>query len=202
MRRLLESRRLPSLGDADGFSIIEVLVAAVILVLGALATFMAFGVAIHNVQRGKETQVGISIAQKELEKIRSFSYDQIALSSTPVNSTETTKPNNRVSGLTFNLNRSGASNYATMVVASGGAVDPGPTSFTTGDVSGTVYRYVVWQKDAVYCATSSNSTKSACTTGQGFKRVVIAVVLNKPGNGTYQRPYYELQSDFVDPTPG
>ncbi len=114
----------------DGFTVIEVLVASFILVLGALAVFMTFSAAVRNVQRGKETQVGLSVAQREMEKIRSLPYEKIALKTTPVNSTETTNPNNRVSGSTFNLNRTGAANYASMVISSSGEVEPSTSAFS------------------------------------------------------------------------
>jgi prepilin-type N-terminal cleavage/methylation domain-containing protein len=193
--------RQPRPANQDGFTIIEVLIAALILVLGALAVFMTFSAAIHNAQRGKETQVGLSVAQREMEKIRGLPYEKIALKTTPVTSAETTNPNNRVSGTTFNLKRSGTAEYATLVVSSGGEVEPSSTAFSVGGTSVTVYRYVVWRKDNAYCATGSNSEEESCKTGQSFKRVIIDVVPNKPANITYTRAYYELQSDFVNPAP-
>lgn len=185
----------------DGFTIVEVLVAAMIMVIGALAVFMTFSAAVRNVQRGKESQVGISVAQREMEKIRALPYEKIAMKTTPANSAEATNPNNRVSGSTFNLKRSGTSEYATMVVSASGEVEPASTAFSVGGTTVTVYRYVVWRKDAVYCATGTNAETESCKNGQNFKRVIIAVRPNQPGNVAYKRGYYELQSDFVNPTP-
>jgi prepilin-type N-terminal cleavage/methylation domain-containing protein len=182
----------------DGFTLVEVLIAAFILVLGSLGVLLTFVAGIHNVQRGKESQVAISVAQREMEKVHSLAYDKVALSSTPAHSTETGKPTFRVNSTTFNLNRTGTAENATMVVESAGSVAPGPTSFSFGGVSGTVYRFVVWRKDAAYCA--ANPTKTSCTSGHSFKRVVVDVWPDKPPNGS-QRAYYELQSDFVDPEP-
>jgi prepilin-type N-terminal cleavage/methylation domain-containing protein len=184
----------------DGFTIVEVLVAALILVLGSLAVFQTLSASVHNVQRGKEAQAGISVAQRELEKLHSFSYEEIALKSTPLN--ESSGPSSRVSGTTFNLKRSGTAEYAPMVIsATTGKVEPKTTGFSVGGTSVTIYRYVVWRKDTAYCATGTNSEKETCKTGQGFKRVIIDVVPSEPGNITYKRGYYELQSDFVNPSP-
>jgi prepilin-type N-terminal cleavage/methylation domain-containing protein len=185
----------------DGFTILEVLIAALILVLGALAVFMTLSAAIHNAQRGKETQVGLTVAQREMEKIHSLPYEKILLKTTPVNSAKTSEPNNRVSGTTFNLNRTGTPEYATMAISSSGEVEPTSTAFSVGGTSVTVYRYVVWRKDAAYCATGTNSEKEICKAGQNYKRVIIDVVPNQPANVPNTRAYYELQSDFVNPNP-
>jgi Tfp pilus assembly protein PilV len=187
--------------NEDGFTVIEALVAAIIVVLGALAVFMTFSAAVRNVQRGKEAQVGISVAQREMEKIRSYPFEKIALKTAPTNSAVTSNPNNRVSGSTFNLKRTGAAEYAPMVVSTSGEVLPSSSAFSVGGTSVSVYRYVVWRKDAVFCATSTNAEKESCQTGQNYKRVVIAVLPSQPGNVTHTRPYYELQSDFVNPNP-
>jgi len=187
--------------EEDGFTIIEILVAAFILVLGSLAVFQTLSASVHNVQRGREAQVGLSVAQREMEKIRALPFEKIALKTTPVNSTETSNPNNRVSGSTFNLKRSGSSEFATMVVSSSGEVEPTSSAFSVGGTKVTVYRYVVWRKDTAYCATGTNSEKESCKTGQNYKRVVIDVLPSKPGNVTNTRSYYELQSDFVNPNP-
>jgi hypothetical protein len=74
-----------------------------------------------------------------------------------------------------------------------GKVLPGPESFSSGDVSGKIYRYVVWRKDEK-CGT--------CSSGQDFKQVVVAVKLDKLSNDPRERSYVEVQSDFVDPARG
>jgi len=193
--------RLRKLQAEEGFTIIEVLIAAVILVAGALAVFMTFSAAVHNVQRGRDTQAAISVAQREMEKVRSLPYEKILLKSTPVTSADANNPNNRVSGTTFNLKRTGTAENATMAVSSSGEVEPVSSAFSVGGTNVTVYRYVVWRKDAAFCATGTNGEKESCKAGQNYKRVIIAVLPNKPGNVTHTRRYYELQSDFVNPNP-
>lgn len=197
----LPKSRLQHVREEDGFTIVEILVAAIILVLGALAVFMTFSAAVHNVQRGREEQGEISVAQREMEKVRGMSYEKIALKTAPTTSAIPTEPGYRVSGSTFNLNRTGTASYAPLVIASSGEVQPKGAAFTVGGVSVTVYRYVVWRKDTAYCATGTNGTKETCINGQNYKRVIIDVVPTKTGNTVTARPYYELQSDFVDPEP-
>ena len=58
-------------------------------------------------------------------------------------------------------------------------MNPGPTSFTSGDVSGKVYRYVVWRDDP-NCQMVPNSTIDACPGPHDYKRVVVIVKLEMP----------------------
>lgn len=194
-------RRLAKARAEDGFTIVEILVAAIIIVIGALAVFQTFSGAVRNVQRGRESQAGIAVVQREMDKVRNIPFEKIALKTTPATSAETTNPNNRVSGTTFNVNRTGTSDYASMVVSASGEVEPTSTAFSVAGTSFTVYRYVVWRKDAAFCSTGTNSTLESCKNGQSFKRVIITALPKKEGNRTYQRPYFELQSDFVNPSP-
>jgi prepilin-type N-terminal cleavage/methylation domain-containing protein len=186
----------------SGFTIVEVLVAMFILLIAAGATFKALAAATDNTQRAKESQVLLDVAQQEMEKVRNIDYSQIALTSSPGTSASSLDPDSRVSGGTFALNRDGSS-PAVMVVnggslygggfVSGGTLNPGSVvsaPLGVGDVNVRIWRFVVWQNDA-QCGT--------CGGNQDYKRVVIAVRVEQRGNQNYQRPYIEIQSDFIDP---
>jgi prepilin-type N-terminal cleavage/methylation domain-containing protein len=185
-----------------GFTIIEVLVAIVIVAIGALTTFGLLSAATRNTERAKATQVALDRAQQEVEALRSLTNKQLALTATPEPSTNRLNPDYRVTENTFALIRDPRGSYANMVVngrslygggsIEGGIVNPGPSAFSSGDVSGQIYRYVVWRNDMA-CGT-------ACPGEQDFKQVVVAVKLNTPGNQSGERGYVEVQSDFVDPT--
>jgi Tfp pilus assembly protein PilV len=204
MTALVNRYRQIDEGGEEGFTIIEVLVAAVILVLGALAVFMTFAAAIQNVQRSKETQVGLSVAQREMEKVRALPYAEVGLEAAAPTSVEAGSPGLRVrsSSTEFNLARTGTANWQKLV--SGGKVKPGPEELSSiGGTKVMVYRYVVSQEDAALIASSycqENPTKSACT-GNQRKRVVIDVWPLKQSNSPSRHGYYELQSDFVNPKP-
>jgi prepilin-type N-terminal cleavage/methylation domain-containing protein len=188
------------LSGQDGFTLIEVLVAAFILVLGSLAIFMTFAAAIHNVQRSRDAQIAQSIAQREMEKIQSLPYVRIAMSGLPETSTVSASPANRVSGEEFALNRN-RTEFAKLSIASVGTCTPenlcvnskpasscvggSGTTFTNGTAKGSVYCYVTNRSDA------------ACETATGkfcpYKRIVVAVWLEKAANQASRRSYYELQ---------
>jgi prepilin-type N-terminal cleavage/methylation domain-containing protein len=199
MRRLVERE--------DGFTLVEVLVAAVVLTLGSLAVFTMFASGIRNVQRGRDTQVGISVAQREMEKIHSFKFAEVLMKTAPETSAEAGNPGLRVnSGRTeYNLNRTGAANWAKLASAGTGetgTVEPKSETFSVGGTAVTVYRYVVWRKDEAFCKTFTSTTEpTSCKEGKNYKRVIIDVWPSKAGNQSSRSAYYELQSDFVNPNP-
>ncbi len=188
----------------QGFAVVEVLVAILILATGAIAVLGVFDASTRNTFRAEQTQVGINRAQRELEQIRQLPYKDVALTTTPAASSDPKDPRYRVSGSDFALGWDGTtrSDYAEMVVKNiggltDGSVNPGPTSFTSGDVSGKVYRYVVWRDDPS-CQKVPNSTIDACPGPHDYKRVVVVVKLDDAPI-SFTRAYTEAQSNFSDP---
>jgi hypothetical protein len=188
----------------DGFTIVEALVAAFILVLGSLAVFMTFVAAIHNVQRSKEEQYGVSVAQREMEWVRAHQFADIGLSGgIPAAEPSNAKsPLVRVlSGSKFLVKRSEAGEASPLLRNQMDFVDDVSGGFpvskevkfvegTRGDeqVQATVYRFVLCEEQGVL---SQN-----CQT----KRVIIDVVPKLTTNQhAYQRNYYELQSTIINP---
>lgn len=189
--------------DEAGFTLIEVLVAILILAIAALTTFGLLSAAARNAHRAKASQVALEYAEQELEYLRSLEGKKLALTAAPAHSTNLLSPNNRVTNGTFALTREPLGNYRELVVnggslygggaVEGGVVAPGPVAFTNGDVSGKVYRYVVWRND-------EKCPEASCPGKQDYKQIVVAVKLTKGGNESGERGYYEVQSAFIDPT--
>lgn len=199
------NKRMDRFGAEAGMTIVEVLVAALVLATGAMATFGILSSATKNTQRAKASQVALNRAQLEIETLRSLDNEELALTATPPHEASTLSPNYRVnsSNSTFALTREPPANYANLVreggslygggFIAGANVDPGPTPFTSGDVSGKVYRYVVWRDDP-------SCPAATCPGTQDYKEIVVAVKLDKTGNQPSERGYVEVVSDFVDPT--
>lgn len=193
--------RLP-MNKEDGFTIVEVLIAALILVAGAAATFSVLASATVDNQRAKAAQVALDKAEQEMEYLRSLTDEELALTAAPGHSSEEENPDYRVSNGKFAIQRSPVAEYKELVVNGGvrypnetiehGAVSPGPTSFTSGDVSGKVYRYIVWRND-------TSCSAETCPGEQDYKQIIVAVKLNTKVNGGNPGGYVEVQSNFVDP---
>jgi prepilin-type N-terminal cleavage/methylation domain-containing protein len=185
----------PGLSDQRGLTLIEVVIAIMIFVIGTAAILAVVNLSSRNGFRAQQQQVAVNVAQRELETMRNLSYSQVALTLTPSTSGSSLDPRSRVSGTSFNLKKTGPADNATMVIngvsgVSGGIIDPGPTSFTSGDVSGQVYRFVVWQDDPSISGT------------QDFKRLIVAISINGSGLSGTSRGYSEVQSDFSNTRDG
>jgi hypothetical protein len=187
----------------DGISIVEVVVAGLVLVLGALAVLGLADAANRTTYRSEQGQVAVDRLQAEMEKLRQLPFDEMALASSPPTSTDPASPAHRVSGTNFALGQDGSdprpiaiqggttpTGAAVGCGASGQpacGVDPGPTPFHSGDVTGKIYRYVV------YPGVPSNCT--GCT-ADDLKRIVVAIALDSTASGG-TRAYQELHSDIV-----
>jgi len=85
-------KRLPQLDAADGFTLVEVLIAAVVLVAGILALIGAFGSARKLTLLTERRTVMAHRAQLEIERLQTYPYSQLAMISAPSHSSEATNP--------------------------------------------------------------------------------------------------------------
>lgn len=193
--------------NESGFTMIEVLVAILIVSIGSMATFGLLSTATRNAQRAKASQVALEYAEQEMEFLRSMEDKSLALTATPPPSAQPLNPSYRVregvGGSEFALNRSPLGNYQNLVYntgsiygtheeITGGTVNPGPTPFTSGDVSGKVYRYIVWRND-------EGCEETNCPGPQDYKQIVVAVRVDSSANQPGERGYFEVQSNFINP---
>jgi hypothetical protein len=184
-------------GREDGLSVIEVVIAGLILTIGSLGVLGMVDASSRNTFRVEQRQVVSNVLQREMEQVKELAYEEIALTEAPAAESGENNPNSRVEGTAFHTNRNGTGlkplvyngGTANGETISGGTVDPGPTPFAVEDVRGTVYRYVVWD----------NCPDSLCTDEELLKRVVVAVKLDSTASGGADRRYQEIQGQVVDP---
>lgn len=193
------------LGREDGFTIVEALVAALVLTLGALAVGVTFVSAIHNVQRSRESQYGISVAQREMEWVRAHKFSDIALTGAPAAPTDVTDELNPLVRVlpgqrAFSVDRKETQGNTSTFRNAMPFVDGIPSGFSNTkevrflegadedtQVQATVYRFVVCEEEKLPINCDS-------------KRIVIDVVPKVNGiEGGRQRNYFELQSTVVNP---
>ena len=186
--------------DEAGMTVIEVVVAALILVIGAIAVMSAVDTAARSTYRAEQNQIVVNRLQQELERVRQLPFNQVGLTSVPTHDTDQTNPNWRVSGTSYALGRNGTSarpmvyNGGTLYgggTVSGGALSTGPLNFESGDVHGKIYRYVVWLND-------DSCPEALCPGSQDAKRVIVAALLDRTASGG-QRVYQEIHADITDP---
>lgn len=184
-------------GREDGMTVIEVLVAGMILVLGALGVLGMVDAASHNSFRAEQSQAVANVLQREMEKLRQVPYKELALASLPAHVNDPENPDSRISSTTFFYTGRNETGLKQLVynggttggeTIQGGTVAPGPTSFQVGKVKGRIYRYVVWD----------TCPSSLCTDGKHLKRAVVVATLDTTASGGIRR-YQEIQTQFVDP---
>lgn len=196
--------------EEAGLTLIEVMVASVVLAMAAMATFGVLAATTRNAQRAQAQQVALDKAQEEMEKLHTLSYSELALTTTPDSSTKPLDPGYRVSGKEFAVNRDFPDQKSQMVInvvtsaygggpIEGGVVTPGPIPFQEGSVSGKLYRYIVWRNDSQCPQDKDDLTRDFCPGDQDYKQLIVAAKLNTPGNETGERNYVEVQSQVSNP---
>src|SRR4051794_22501940 len=205
-----------------GFTVIEVVVAVLLLAIGALALLGLVDSTSRSNYRAQQSQVVSDRLQQEMEAIKQLPYAQVSLTAVPAPSSDPANPNSRVSGAQFNVDRTGAASNWNLVYNGGhsnetggtlptcsadpancGKVDPGPTQFQSGNIKGQIYRYVVWEPQAG-CSNCAHKASSDSYNGQQvewFKHVVVAITLNQTASGGI-RSYQEIQGDVGNPDQG
>src|SRR4051794_32057872 len=202
------------LRDERGFTVVEVVVAALLLAIGTLAVFGLVDAATRTTYRAQQSQVVNDVLQQEMEKLKQLPYAQVALTSAPIHSTDPTSPNYRATGAQFNVNRGGtAANWnlvyngghsnETGASVSGGTIAPGPTPFQNGNVRGSIYRYVVWEPNTACgnCDHSSTSDSYNGASAPWVKQIIVDVVLGSSASAA-ARPYQEIQGGVANPDEG
>ena len=90
-RRLVRRVRARA-GAQDGFTIIEVLVASVVLTIGIVALFSNFSASQKLGNSAESHQTAVAVAEGELERIRGLKWSEMGMRSIPARSTESTNP--------------------------------------------------------------------------------------------------------------
>ncbi len=179
-----------SLRSEAGVTLVEGIVGIMIVTIGALAVLGAVDGGTRAAFRAEQGQVVINQVQAELERIQGMPFASVALTSAPATSPDPRAPASRVSGTSFAVNRDGSSRMP-LVVDGDGTLSPVGTPFQSGDVRGTLQRFVVWM-DEPRCP------EALCPGAQDLKRVIVTATLDETGSGG-QRAYQELHTDLSDP---
>jgi Tfp pilus assembly protein PilV len=191
----------------DGISMIEVLVAVLILTIGILGLVGAFDSARKLNLLSERRTLSAHRAQLEIERLQAVPFEQLAMSSTPAHSSEATNPDyyvNYSSPVTcsaspcFAWNALKPTEEEQLVTASKecasetsiecGVVAASPTGrkcteklgaceWTDGNVSGKVYAFVTWHTDPV--CEREEAGKKLCSTSS-YKRITVLVTASVP----------------------
>jgi len=150
-------------GAEDGFTLIEVLVASVILAVALFSLLTTFDYARSETAGSEQAAQAIRVGEQELERLLAVPYNSLAEDSTATSPTLCTQ------------RTSIAGSYAsgTAVATSGAAVTPTRTwsvtrMGTTASARGCVYDFVRWVDDPT-CPDAS------CPGAEDYKRLTVVV---------------------------
>lgn len=171
-----------------GLTVVEAIVALLLLAVGSLAALQLLDTATRTTFRAEQSQALSNRLQAELEQISALPYPELALSSAPAGSTDENDPRYRISETSFAVE---PGMTEPLIIDAAGGVSPAPEPFTAGDISGEIFKFVVWRDDPS-CA------ESDCPGEEDLKRVIVAAkVTTAPIS--FDRPYQEVHADVVDP---
>ena len=165
------SRRLSS---QDGFTLIELVVALMVLTIGIFAVVTTFDFSRASTNQSELETSAIDRAQREIEAVRSLPYDQVAhpVGGIVASSGDEADPTSRISGGSFAWDRAQQSSTEPLVMAASGAV-PMRQAIERGDddrFAYTVWRFVTATQEPA-CAAAIDCEEG----GDGYRRVTIVV---------------------------
>jgi Tfp pilus assembly protein PilV len=175
--------RLSTLRDERGMTLIEVMFAALVLVVGILATLAVFSSAEMVTTKSEREVQAADFAQQQVEQLRSLPYSAVALNASTADATWTAIKT--VGDAKYVVPSPLGTEAAVAVDAANGKIAPLATWEDNRMVTrGTVYRYVTWGDDPSIPGT------------QNFKRIVVAVMVT--GAGAISKP---IIASAVKPDP-
>jgi prepilin-type N-terminal cleavage/methylation domain-containing protein len=201
MANLPHTLRRPLAAEA-GFTLVEVLVAIVILAVGAIAVVSTFDSSRKLTTDAEIRDVAATLARGEIERLESLSWSNIALAAAPTKNSgaTTTDPTYYIS--TTGCPGSAASCYqwdssstssreAFVINASTTEANPKTweeaisTSNGSVRVSGSIYRFITWVNDSLCKATACYKRLTVAVTSSRLKSpVTLSTLWVNPAGGT------------------
>jgi Tfp pilus assembly protein PilE len=187
------SRR--TLRDERGFTVVELLVAMLIIAGGVIALLGVTDSSRRLTSNSERKEAAVHVAEQEIERIQARDYDSIALTASPSHNADTASPDNHVtsgSPARYRWNQvSGATGTEPFALDAVRGVDPTATTWSDGRLSGKLHRYVTWVDDAA-CGL-------LCPSAGDYKRITVAATID--GEGGPDKPIL-VSSLTSDPDTG
>jgi Tfp pilus assembly protein PilV len=187
----------------DGFTLIEVLAATFVLIIGVLGMLGAFDSA-HKLNLLSERRTSMAHrAQLEIERLQATTYSEIALASAPTHSAVSTNPDYYVKeGATPEYQYgTGSTEAEKLVVSAKGAIASSPTGrecsqyvgaceWKDGNISGNVYDFITWYGEPSKLC----KEEKLCP-----KRITVVVTANVP-TGNHEPASVHVSTLIAEPS--
>jgi prepilin-type N-terminal cleavage/methylation domain-containing protein len=187
--------RRPSLAAQDGFTLIEVLAALLLLTVGIFAVATTFDFSRASTDQSELKTSAIDRAQREIEAIRSLPYDQVAHPTGGIlaASSDPKDPTSRISGTSFKWNRASSSASEPLVTSATGTV---PMKQTIARGEEDRFGYAIWRFVTKTTEPACASAVACETGGSDYRRVTV--VVRASGLGETLNPVW-TSTTVIDP---
>jgi prepilin-type N-terminal cleavage/methylation domain-containing protein len=181
-----------------GFTLIELMFALVVAAIGTLGLVMAFDSSRKLTLVSERHAAMAHVAQREIERVQSLSYNQIALNTNlstpaqpaPAHSTDPSNPDYYVttaSPATLQWDRTSTTSTEVLVLdTAAGALLP-VQNWSEGGLGGQIYDFVTWTSDP-HCG-------QGCPASQNYRRISVSVTM---ASGLHPDPAW-VSSVIADP---
>ena len=195
MRRRM--RRLRA--EEDGFTLIELMIASVIMVVGLLALVSGIDHSRNLVTQSEKVEAATHQAERAVERILAMRYHEVALTTAPSDSASLADPRYWVSGSTYQWDQgsTGSAAFETLcvtrcpaeaVAAVGTIVTAEEWEDPATRLHGWIHRFITEVPDLCSAA--------GCPGNQPAKRVTVGVTVD--GNEPLAKPVF-ISTLMVDP---
>jgi prepilin-type N-terminal cleavage/methylation domain-containing protein len=199
--------------SSDGFTMVEVLVAILVLAVAILGLAGAFDSSRRLTALSERRTAMSDRAQQEIERLQTYPYSELAMISKPTHSAEKNNPGYYVNGSNYAWNAENSSQEEQLVrsskevdcnvkaetgcgliAASPGGRDctstAGACEWSDGLAKGSVYDFVTWHSDG-HCG--------ACKASENYKRITVVVTVKVPG-GNHETPPLRVSTLVIEPS--
>jgi prepilin-type N-terminal cleavage/methylation domain-containing protein len=192
-------KRLRELAAEDGFTLIELMIASLIMVVGLLALVSGLDHSRNLVTQSEKVEAATHQAEKTVERILAMRYEQVSLTTAPAESDSQADPRFWVSGSTYQWDpdSTGSAAFETLCVTRcpaeaatvmGTIVGAEEWQDPASRLHGWVHRFVTEVPDLC--------SATGCPGNQPAKRVTVGVTVD--GNDPLDRPVV-VSTLMVDP---
>lgn len=204
--------------DEDGITLVEVLIAALVLTVGIVALIGAFANGRKLTLLSERRTAMVHRAQLELERLQTYPYGELAMIAEPAHSTEASNPDYYITaGAPSSYQYGGSKEEAELLVVGSahkectstseaeaksgcGIVEASPTGracsknvgaceWSNGAVTGKIYDFITLHTD---------STCAKCLTKE-FKRLTVVVTVKVPA-GTREPAPVRISTLIAEPS--
>jgi prepilin-type N-terminal cleavage/methylation domain-containing protein len=177
----------------DGFTLIELMIAIVVMTVGVLALGTVLASSRTESNNAENQQAEVHRAQKEIERVASLSYQQVADQAAP--GSGSANPNDPLyyynpgaGTYQWDQGSTGPKSDLLVVDATNGGLSANATPWSDGRLGGNVQDFVTWVTDP--------NCGPGCPASQDYKRVTVAVTNN---TGGYPRQPVLISTIVADP---